>query len=366
MPEQAQSDYDKMSKASRRLDFTKIEIDKQNQTILAQAREIHLLAIEKVDDADFNSAEIILRVNEGQSEAQINADKISLAGKTIDLTSDIIEITSTNFSVDTDGKVVANEIEITGGNINLVDNGSGSTSFLTLTRENDEHYINCWSDEIEVGNEDDYYYTKIHSGNLSCFAGVGGPYTMEKGVSIYGTATNPYINIWKNQNTYDKYKENQISCGNITLKNYDNNQVTNFVSVDDNYITMNNLTGHPAISIIGQAGQTTIDDSGIITPTLTQTSLESEKKNFKELENALDIIKDIDIYKYNFKTEEDEDKKHIGFVIGDMFNYREEVTSKNNDGVDIYSFVSVCCKAIQELNERIEKLEEENKKLKEG
>ena len=54
-------------------------------------------------------------------------------------------------------------------------------------------------------------------------------------------------------------------------------------------------------------------------------------------------------------------------VIGDNYNYSEEITSKNNDGVDIYSMVSVCFKAIQEQQEtienllkRIERLEEKN------
>ena len=99
---------------------------------------------------------------------------------------------------------------------------------------------------------------------------------------------------------------------------------------------------------------------------LTQTSLEESKKNFTKLENGLDIIKNIDIYKYNYQNEDDKDKEHIGFVIGENYKYSKEVTSLNNDGVDIYSFVSVCCKAIQEQQEQIEKLKEEIKSLKES
>ena len=105
---------------------------------------------------------------------------------------------------------------------------------------------------------------------------------------------------------------------------------------------------------------------GIETPRLTQTSLATEKKNFEELKDALEIIKDIDIYKYNLKHEEDETKKHIGFVIGDNFKYSQDVTSTNNDGVDVYSFVSLCCKAIQEQQEQIEQLKNEIKELKGG
>jgi len=87
-------------------------------------------------------------------------------------------------------------------------------------------------------------------------------------------------------------------------------------------------------------------------------SLESIKKNFEKYQNALKTIKDIDIYKYNLKTEENEDKKHIGLVIGDNYKYSQEITSKENDAIDLYSFVSVCCQAIKEQQEIIEKLEE--------
>ena len=76
---------------------------------------------------------------------------------------------------------------------------------------------------------------------------------------------------------------------------------------------------------------------------LTQTSLASEKKNFEKLPSGLDII------------------KHIGFVIGNGFNYSKEITftnKKEKEVVDLYSFVSVCCRAIQEQQEIIEHNEE--------
>ena len=38
--------------------------------------------------------------------------------------------------------------------------------------------------------------------------------------------------------------------------------------------------------------------------------------------------------------------------------YYTEITSKNNDGVDLYSMIGVCFKAIQEQQEEIEKLKE--------
>ena len=95
-------------------------------------------------------------------------------------------------------------------------------------------------------------------------------------------------------------------------------------------------------------------------------SLAEKKKNFKKFENGLDIIKNIDIYKYNLKNEDDNAKKHIGFVIGDDFNYSKEITTQNNDGAELYSFISVCCQAIKEQQEEIEQMKKEIEKLKGG
>ncbi len=112
----------------------------------------------------------------------------------------------------------------------------------------------------------------------------------------------------------------------------------------------------------GNGTGTFIDSEKITTPQLTQTSLEKNKKNFEKLQdNALNILKTIDIYKYNLKNEKDTDKKHIGFVIGDNFKYSKEVTSLDNQGVDNYSFTSLCCKAIQELSQQVEELKKQLK-----
>ena len=73
----------------------------------------------------------------------------------------------------------------------------------------------------------------------------------------------------------------------------------------------------------------------------------------------------VDIYKYNLKNEEDGTKKHIGFVIGDNYKYSKELTSNNNDGVDIYSLASCCLAGIKEQQKIIETLQQEIKELKE-
>lgn len=60
---------------------------------------------------------IISSINQSPETITINANRISLAGKAIDLTSDNITIDSTNFSVTSDGKITATSGEIAGWTI---------------------------------------------------------------------------------------------------------------------------------------------------------------------------------------------------------------------------------------------------------
>ena len=97
-------------------------------------------------------------------------------------------------------------------------------------------------------------------------------------------------------------------------------------------------------------------DHGVIFNPLTQTSWA------KEAAWAPDCIERNGKYYLYYPT----DKKHIGFVIGDNYNYSKEVTSLDNQGVDNYSFTSLCCKAIQELSTKVEELENKIKEMEEN
>ena len=231
-----------------------------------------------------------------------------LIGKTINLTSDDVVIQSNNFNVDKYGNMSCSNATVNGGTI------TGA-------------YINL--------------------------------------ISTNQTCANPFLEIVNSDNTDEKVN---LGSRYMRFTSPDGDSMIDISSANSNEAGYN-----PEIQIWRANGQFTgITAESIVTSgdmycnTLYQTSLKEKKKNFENFENALDIIKSIDIYKYNFKNENDEDKKHIGFVIGQDFEYSKEVTSKNNEGVDIYSFVSVCCKAIQEQQEQIEALQKEIKELKEG
>ncbi len=112
-------------------------------------------------------------------------------------------------------------------------------------------------------------------------------------------------------------------------------------------------------------GGVSLVSTKMIADEFVQNSLEAKKKNFEELLEGLSIIKDTNIYKYHYKTEDDENKKHIGLVIGENYNTPKEVISQSGDGIDTYAMISITWKAIQELNEIIENQRKEIDKLKE-
>ena len=222
-------------------------------------------------------------------------------GKTINLTSDNMSITSTNFNVNKNGKTTI---------IDTTVSSAESTKEANFT----------------VKNNDDTLRTQI----------------IPNRTMVSGLLSKAYL--WCNSGW--AYVGASSESGNAKCRMVSAGSDLVFIDCTDGIYT------------------TTMRPNGITTPTVTQTSLATEKKNFEEFKNALEIIKGIDIYKYNLKNEEDKTKKHIGFVIGDDFNYSQDVTSINNDGVDVYSFVSLCCKAIQEQQEQIEQLKNEIKELK--
>ena len=268
------------------------------------------------EDGNVTSASIILAVNNDTSQAVIDADKISLQGKQINLTSENISIDSQFLDIKSSGLIEMNDVQ----------EQSAGDSFISMYSGKDLEYE--------------------HSAKYSS----SGIYLSDDGIQSFGYGyTSAIATLSAGKGLPPAL---YLSCSGSSASGETNGSV----QIRHSSINMMNFNTYSS---------TQITANGITTPVVTQTSLESSKKDFELLQNALDIIKDIDIYKYHLKDQEDKEKKHIGFVIGDNYNYSEKITSENNDGVDIYSFVSVCCKAIKEQQEQIELLKQEIKSLKE-
>ncbi len=171
----------------------------------------------------------------------------------------------------------------------------------------------------------------------------------------------------------------RINPAVITVRNYNKGQAKGEYYADQIILSNNDGTDiftvgdgnigdyHGGVLTVGNDeidSSITMYDGIINCVEVNQSSLESIKKNFEKLENGLSIVENAEIYKYNLKKENDDDKKHIGLVIGDSYNTPCEVISKNGNSIEIYSMVSVAWQCIKELNDKINKLEKEISKLK--
>lgn len=113
----------------------------------------------------------------------------------------------------------------------------------------------------------------------------------------------------------------------------------------------------------------------VVAGEFSQNSLESTKTNFEKFNNGLSIIVNSDIYRYNLKNKDINDKQ-IGLVISDCggdFNTPQEIISEDGKGINLYSMISIAWESIKEqqsliieLNDKIKELEnnyEKNNKL---
>jgi hypothetical protein len=230
--------------------------------------------------------------------------------------------------------------------------------------------INLTSKNIAISSTN---FSVTKNGNLSC-----------SNANVSGTITSNNVNITGGRLDFTK----GTGTGDIILRSTSGDELTMYGGEIAGFANGGNyeLRLRCASSDVGilvgdwyQNKYTQIDATGITTPTVVQTSRKEYKKNIKKLENsdALQIVLDTDIYKYNLKGDAAKTKKHIGFVIGDNYKYSNEITAEDKEGkeigVDTYSMAAASFGAIQELyamllnqQKEIDALKEEIKKLKGG
>lgn len=274
-----------------------------NSSIKQLENEVSIKVNEKLDSKDFTSAEIFAKINNDESEAGIKADKIKLEGLTT---------INEKFKIDEEGKMSCDDADIVNSILSNVTIKNGHLTF-----------------DSNDGTLNDYFLKYI--GGSGGFLGINtyGYHQNGLGASVGDPTVNAVMGIDLNMANYHSTLELTDWFGNVCH------------------------VGTDGISL----------DGPITCKTLTQTSLKSKKKNIKKFKNGLELINNSDIYTFNYKNEEDEDKKHIGLVIGNKYNTPSEVISKDGNSIDLYSMIGVAWQTIKELNSKIEKLEKQIKEL---
>lgn len=301
--------------------------------------------------------EIVSKINQSAEEVLIHADKLDINGKAAKFKTEINAEFGpfTEDDINRVQKIMLGEIEATSDDYEKYDiNKEGAINSFDLLIVSRAVYAGGYY-KIKGTFEIDPY-----SASRSLTIHRNGASSYSVALSLFGAI---FSNIYTSQLNFFRTGDGNSLVINGDLFSMEDDNGNRIDLLMESY---NDGTKLPALELVKRDTRTRIDSQGITTPKLTQTSLAEQKKNFEKMQDgAVDILKNIDIYKYNLKCEKDTDKKHIGFVIGDKYNYSKEVTSLDNKGVDNYSFTSLCCKAIQELSQQVESLQNEIKILKE-
>jgi hypothetical protein len=302
---------------------SKVEVKSEIKTT---ADGINLEVSKKVD-----ANEIISKINQTPEQISINAEKIKLEGYTT---------INNGFSIDNSGNATMNNAKVTGGKIELDSNDR----FPTLTVGKAE-----FSEDIIMLQGSDSYQKDSQGRDLFLYE-----VTIQR--PTYDGSRQGIISLTSGQT-----EEASLLCdknGSHVYLRHDNNVIW----LDTNGIDNN----EPYLDLSSNNGRTFASTNGIWSPAFINNSTKDTKKNIKEFKkNALNLIKNTDLYEYNYKGEKTKDKKHIGIVIGKNYNYPKDILSNDGKGVDLYSMVSICFKAIQEQQEQIDTLKKEIEKLKE-
>lgn len=290
------------------------------------------------------SVDLVAKINLSPGLAQIDAQRISLAGKTIEMTSEDITIDSTHFKVDKYGNAIMNNAimntatmnnaNVIGGTIKL---GAGSLGLANL----EIGKSSITQSHIEMLGEDstDDFYNRV-------------------------VIQRPESN--GTQGMFSLYGRNYYEYGSLSV---DSEKSELYLEHNDNLIRLStNYTGYndkPYMYITDGTNTTSLSATAVWSQAFNNVSTEDAKKNIKLYNTSgLDVIKNTDIYSFNYKAETNQDKKHIGVVIGDDYKYSKEITANDEKGIDLYSMVSICFKAIKEQQEQIEMLQKEMIDLK--
>lgn len=329
---------------------TKIEM---NSSITMNNQNIDLKLLKKTDKENI-IAQINMSTekNEDGSLIQIESDKLNIKNKKFNLLSDQIEMESPNFSVTKEGKIKSTSGEIGGFELNDICFHTHVEDSYTYTKDDADRVLAIVKGSTAT-EEEKQLYDLDEDGKITRL-----DYTIILR-KVYGyESTKGDFYIYSND---PRYMIRAIGNG---TKNKPTKIGLSMVSTTEYYGCRGNFTNFD-----DSTSQTIIDGGQVSCVALTQTSLEQNKKNFEEFTNALEEIKKTDIYKYNLKSENDTKKKHLGFVIGDNYNYSHEITSVDEDGkeigVDSYSMTSLCLQAIKEQQLLIEALQIKIKKLEE-
>ena len=309
------------------------------------------------------SASISLKIDKTDNNQIISM--INASANRITLTAGRLVITSGNFKLDASGNVTCTNGNFTG----TVNASSGTIGGFTISSTAiTANYGNYQAMIANMSNASrDFLVVRTGtSGNYDYpFYVHGDGYMYASNCNIKGTITA----------TSGSFTGTVNARGTFTVRGSDglldcqiNNYGVYYYGNNGSYYgqttasTNNGAVGVSMVASSGGAigvggGQGYCDGvGGFYAYAFNHISKEEYKKDIKlYTENALELVKNSNIYTYHYKAEEDNKKPHIGFVIGEKYKTPKDIITDRGDSIDMYSSVSVLWKAVQELAKKVER-----------
>ncbi len=267
--------------------------------------------------------QVISEINQSSESVTIKADKISLAGKTINMTSDNIAINSTNFKVDKNGNIIANNATLNSGtfkgNINTsTDCKIGNNLYVGQNPSSTTYDLKkiIFTDNVQIQRA--YIFNNELLGLVAPQTRVYGVFGVVQEIgntqwSLLGLSNTGFNIYCDNQNTYIRGQSGEI-----------------YMSHQPTYI--------------------------------------SDKRLKKDIKN-IDVswIDELKVKEFEYKN--NPDKKQIGLIAQDYLDkdYSKYFLNKNNDdyyGIAYGNITNALIKYCQETKQEVESLKKEIEILK--
>ena len=331
---------------------------------------INLAVGRKLDEEEFTSANIMLTINNDTSSATINADKISLNGKDIDMTAQDVSISSTNFNVDKYGNVTANSLTsnnstINGGTIDLIGDEQSPTFNIYKDTSKDANYRLYATSNFLVVREGFRTYVNMQALNNNATMQVS--YDASNYITSRATSSGTNI-LLKGSSGNTNIRNDSISTPEITCNGN--------IYVDDGIIRSKYTYDYEQVS---NAPNLYITSNGNFRRT-TNTSSKRYKKDIKDLQNKElnpKRLYDLPIKQFKYKEEHQPNKEDcrynkdlVGFIAEDVAEIYPIATDYNENGeVENWNeryMIPAMLKLIQEQHTEIEQMKKEIEELKGG
>lgn len=330
---------------------TKVEMDSK---IELEKENINIKLSKKTDnDKIIASINMSTEKNQDGSTMQLQADKISLQGKTLNLSEDM-SILSKNFNVSSDGTMSCRNAKISG----IIENGTdpllGRNTGKTGTVITSQGDIRCMNLDVYTASAYTIGGLRIHPND-----------SQEHNSMIRAQITNDDLSFQNEDNNLESI---------VQIGIYGNTH-TGYIHIDEGKMSIKNGViflndGELNVGHINASGYGDFKDSYVRAQDFINSSekklkkniykLNSNSKNKKIQRTAIEIINDADICEYNFKNS---DTTTIGLVVGSGYKTPDEILSENKEGINLYSMISVVWRAMQETIDIINKKDKDIENL---